>query len=231
MQEDVDRPVVRRHPDRAQHRLRVLDVDEAEERDAQEPDRFLAVDECDHARSPFLLERPERAHAARREHAALQHRQDDDDHDENSQDRSEIHAGEHRSPGLHWPSWTDSSTGTGSASQSGSELPRGSRDCPRGEGREFAVALVTAVAVATGVIAALATIWAVFGTLGGVAIGVFSFRHLARAAVPAAALAVALLALVPAAGYLEALLAPLFGERLRRRASGRYAGLRVLAKD
>jgi len=102
---------------------------------------------------------------------------------------------------------------------------------PRDEPRGFGVALVAAVAVAAGVIAALATVWAVFATLAGVGIGVFSFRHLARQAVPAAALAVAGLAFVPVVGYLEALLAPLLGERLRRRAAGRYAGLRVLAKD
>jgi hypothetical protein len=100
-----------------------------------------------------------------------------------------------------------------------------------GRGRTFAVAMATGVAVVTGVIAALAVVWAVFATIVGVAIGVFSFRHLARAAVPAASLAVAALAFVPVLGYLEAVLAPLLGDRLRRRASGRYAGLRVLAKD
>jgi hypothetical protein len=102
---------------------------------------------------------------------------------------------------------------------------------PREDGRTFAVAMVAAVAVVAGVIAALAVVWAVFATIAGVGIGVFSFRHLARGAVPAASLAVAALAFVPVLGYLEALLAPLLGDRLRRRASGRYAGLRVLAKD
>jgi hypothetical protein len=102
---------------------------------------------------------------------------------------------------------------------------------PRDEGRGFAVGIVTAVAVVTGVIAALAVVWAVFATLAGVAIGVFSYRRLARPAVPAASLAVGVLALVPALGYVLAALSPLLGERLRRRAAGRYAGLRVLAKD
>jgi hypothetical protein len=99
------------------------------------------------------------------------------------------------------------------------------------EGRPFAVGLVTFVAVATGTIAALATLWAVLGTLLGLFVGVASFRHLARAAVPALGLSLAALALVPAAGYLEVLLAPILGGRLRRRAAGRYAGLRILAKD
>ncbi len=107
----------------------------------------------------------------------------------------------------------------------------GSAGLPREEGRPFAVAMITLVAIVVGVIAALAVVWAVFATLFGVAIGVFSFRHLARAAVPAASLALAVAAFVPVLGYLEALLAPLLGDRLRRRASGRYAGLRILAKD
>jgi hypothetical protein len=102
---------------------------------------------------------------------------------------------------------------------------------PREEGRQFAVPFVTFVAVAAGVIAALTVVWTVFATLAGLAIGVFSFRHLARAAVPAASLAAAALAVVPALGYAEALFAPVLGGRLRRRAAGRFAGLRVLARD
>jgi hypothetical protein len=102
---------------------------------------------------------------------------------------------------------------------------------PRDEGRRFAVPFVTFVAVAAGVIAALAVVWVVFATLAGLAVGVFSFRHLSRAAVPAASLAAAALAFVPALGYVEALGAPVVGGRLRRRAAGRFAGLRVLARD
>ncbi|HSJ92627.1 MAG TPA: hypothetical protein VK896_01220 [Gaiellaceae bacterium] len=102
---------------------------------------------------------------------------------------------------------------------------------PREEGRGFAVGMVTVVAVASGVIAALAVVWAVFATLIGVAVGVFSYRKLARRAVPAASLAVAGLSLIPVLGYVVAAFSPVLGERLRRRAAGRYAGLRVLAKD
>jgi hypothetical protein len=97
--------------------------------------------------------------------------------------------------------------------------------------RALAVGVVLAAAVAAGAIAALVTGWAVVAALVGVAVGVFSFRQLAQAAVPAAALALAALAIVPIVGYLLALVAPVLGRRLRRRASGRYAGLRVLAKD
>ena len=98
-------------------------------------------------------------------------------------------------------------------------------------GRPLAAALILAAAVAAGVIGVFATGWAFIATLVGVAIGVFSFRNLAAAAIPAAAIALALIAVVPAAGYLEALAAPILGQRLRRRSAGRYAGLRVLAKD
>ena len=98
-------------------------------------------------------------------------------------------------------------------------------------GRTLAVALIVAAAVAAGVIAVLATGWAMLATLAGVGIGVFSFRRLAAAAIPALALGLALLAVVPVLGYLEALAAPLLAQRLRRRSDERYAGLRVLAKD
>jgi len=45
------------------------------------------------------------------------------------------------------------------------------------------------------------------------------------------ALAVAALAFVPVLGYLEAVVLPAVGLRLRRRAGQRYAGLRILARD
>ena len=67
--------------------------------------------------------------------------------------------------------------------------------------------------------------------IGASALGLVSLRRLSAAALPAATVAAAVLAFVPAVGYLEALVAPVVGWRLRRRAGGRYAGLRVLAKD
>ncbi len=42
---------------------------------------------------------------------------------------------------------------------------------------------------------------------------------------------VALLALVPVVGYVEAIAVPALGLRMRRRAGKRYAGLRTLARD
>jgi len=46
-----------------------------------------------------------------------------------------------------------------------------------------------------------------------------------------AALALAAIAWIPVAGYLEAALVPAFAARLRGRAPERYAGLRSLARD
>lgn len=83
----------------------------------------------------------------------------------------------------------------------------------------------------------------VAGLLGGLA-GAFGAAQVVRGAlrrggtrggtaalVAGAALVVAALALVPALGYLEALLLPVLAVRLRKRAPERYAGLRTLAKD
>jgi hypothetical protein len=47
----------------------------------------------------------------------------------------------------------------------------------------------------------------------------------------AGAIGVAALGWVPGAGYVEAALLPALGLRLRRRSSGRFAGLRILARD
>ena len=44
------------------------------------------------------------------------------------------------------------------------------------------------------------------------------------------ALVLAALALVPVVGYVEGVVVPLLGLRIRRRAAERYAGLRTLAK-
>ena len=45
-----------------------------------------------------------------------------------------------------------------------------------------------------------------------------------------AGLVLAALALIPAVGYVEGVVVPLLGLRVRRRAAERYAGLRTLAK-
>jgi len=84
---------------------------------------------------------------------------------------------------------------------------------------------------------------AVAGGLGG-ALGAFGSAPLISGAlsrggtrlatgffVVLGAVFVALLALIPVLGYLEAIAAGVLGVRLRRRAGKRYAGLRTLARD
>jgi hypothetical protein len=84
---------------------------------------------------------------------------------------------------------------------------------------------------------------AIAGGLGG-ALGAFGSAQLVSGALSRGgtrlatgffmvlgAVFVALLALVPVVGYVEAIAAGALGLRLRRRAGKRYAGLRTLARD
>jgi hypothetical protein len=97
--------------------------------------------------------------------------------------------------------------------------------------RPLAGLLLAAAVAAVVVIGVVAVGWAFVGGGAGLVLGAASVRRLAAAALPAAALAAAALAAVPLAGFAEALLAPVLGARLGRRADTRHAGLRVLAKD
>lgn len=84
---------------------------------------------------------------------------------------------------------------------------------------------------------------AVAGTVGGIAgaggaAGVVrgalrrgGVRGATAALIGIAALVCALLALVPFLGYVEAVVLPALGLRVRRREGERYAGLRILARD
>jgi hypothetical protein len=56
-------------------------------------------------------------------------------------------------------------------------------------------------------------------------------RGATAALIGVAALVCALLALVPFLGYVEAVVVPTLGARVRRREADRYAGLRILARD
>ena len=79
---------------------------------------------------------------------------------------------------------------------------------------------------AGGALGAIGSAQLVAGTLrrGGARFGVALFIGLA-------AVLLAAIAWIPAAGYLEATLVPAFAARLRGRAAERYAGLRTLARD
>ena len=90
----------------------------------------------------------------------------------------------------------------------------------------FAFAALVGIFVAFFVAGWGPAVWAIAATVAWLAL-----RRLGRAAFPAAFLVFVGLAFVPLLGYLAAVGVPLVGERLRRRAGAKYAGLRVLAKD
>lgn len=98
--------------------------------------------------------------------------------------------------------------------------------------RGLATLGAAAVVAAVVVIIALALPWWALGAfaLSGL-LAWFFLRHLSSAAIPAAFLVTALLALVPALGYVLPALVAVAGGRLGRRAESRYAGLRILARD
>lgn len=112
-------------------------------------------------------------------------------------------------------------------------------------GRRFALAapLIAAVAgIAVGLVfadaeeAAGSGVGGLLGAAGAIQIVGGALRRggtrLAVALlVVAGAVAVAALALVPGLGYVEAVVLPALGMRLRRRGGKRYAGLRTLARD
>ena len=113
-------------------------------------------------------------------------------------------------------------------------------------GVRVGLALAAAAAAATGAALGLAladteeAIGAgVGGLAGAVGAGVLVRGALTRggarvataALLVLAALVLALLALVPAVGYLEAVVLPALAARVRRVGGRRYAGLRILARD
>jgi hypothetical protein len=103
-------------------------------------------------------------------------------------------------------------------------------------GREVRRALVGVFAlaflVAAVAIALLAFAWWGLGAFGAAAaLTWIALRRLSHAARLVATLSSGVFAFVPALGYGLVLFAPLAGARLGRRAGGRYAGLRILAKD
>jgi hypothetical protein len=73
--------------------------------------------------------------------------------------------------------------------------------------------------------------WGLVAFVGSAAVSGYALRRLSSAARLLGSLATTGLAFVPVLGYVLAVLAPLAGVRLGRRAGSRYAGLRVLAKD
>lgn len=113
-----------------------------------------------------------------------------------------------------------------------------------GDRRQLAAALVLGAAAGFGVGLAVddwdeAIGGAVGGAAGALGAGQLVLGALRRGGTRAGtallvalgALGVAVLGWAPGVGYAEAVLLPLIGLRLRRRGPGRYAGLRILARD
>lgn len=113
-------------------------------------------------------------------------------------------------------------------------------------GARIGLAAAIAAGIAAGALVGLAlagTEEAIGGAVGGVAgavgagvllrgaLGRGGARLATGALLALAAFILALLALVPGVGYLEAIALPFLALRLRRSGSRRYAGLRVLARD
>ena len=103
-------------------------------------------------------------------------------------------------------------------------------------GREARRAVLGAVAlvflIAAVAIALVAFVWWGLAAFAGAALLTwFALRRLSHAARLVATLSSGFLAFIPLVGYGLAVLAPLAGARLGRRAGGRYAGLRILARD
>jgi hypothetical protein len=92
VQEEVDRRVGRRHPDGAEDRLRVVDVDVAVERDAEHAYGLLAVDHGDHSRASSPLEPLDRPGAPPGQKALGQHRDDEQHEDEDGEQVADVHA-------------------------------------------------------------------------------------------------------------------------------------------
>jgi hypothetical protein len=95
----------------------------------------------------------------------------------------------------------------------------------------YAVPALAAVAGAVVVTALVLPWWALAALAAATLLAWAAFRRLSPGALPAAVLGSALLAVLPAVGYLLAASVPFAGARLGRRASSRFAGLRVLARD
>lgn len=98
-------------------------------------------------------------------------------------------------------------------------------------GLVLSVAGALALGGAAAIVIAALPLWTFAVLAAAAVVGRVALRPLSAEAVPAAFVAVLLLAAVPALGYLEALVSPVAGRRLGRRAGTRYAGLRILARD
>lgn len=96
--------------------------------------------------------------------------------------------------------------------------------------RLFLLASVATALAAIAIVALALPLWALVLFAAAGVVTRFALRRLSVDALPAAFLAAAAIAALPALGYLLAGATPVVGARLGRKGS-RYAGLRILAKD
>jgi hypothetical protein len=91
MEDQVDRNVRRRAPDRTEHFLAVIDIDIVDDRNPEQAYGFLPVNKGDHLGFPFLPETGKKSPPRRIDRPPLQHRddeyeEDDKDEDDNPED-------------------------------------------------------------------------------------------------------------------------------------------------
>jgi hypothetical protein len=212
VENEVDRRLVGRQPDRPQHLLGVVDVDEPVEGHPEEPDRLLAMDHRDDAALPHPLDRGQGPCAPHLQQPTLERWQEEEEQEEVGEQRPDVHRRGtlyrrrtwlHSTPVDGWLDW-------------------------------YLLGVVVALVFAAAAVAiALLTLewWAILVFVGAALVSGLAFRRLSPAARPLAALVAVGIALVPLLGYALVVAVPLAGARLGRRAETRYAGLRVLAKD
>ena len=101
------------------------------------------------------------------------------------------------------------------------------------EGRKPFLGAVSLAILALAIVIAFVGLawWGLAAFAGSGALSGYSLRRLSGPARLLGSLVTSAIAFVPVLGYLLTVAAPVAGIRLGRRAEGRYAGLRVLAKD
>jgi hypothetical protein len=235
MEEQVDRALRRCLPDRPQNRLGVVDVDEAVEGDAEDPDGLLTMDHGDHVGAARPLESREGTSALCTQRPLPEHgraeENEDQEEDPDREDGAEVDRARIR-------------PGAASISAMDGALDWYVLGVVLGLGVAAGAAVVgalgapawTALAVLAGVAAlalvlALLPLWTIAAFAVALVIAFVSLRRLSAEAMPAAVLGAIVLAAIPLLGYLAVVVTPLAGARLSRRADTRHAGLRILAKD
>jgi hypothetical protein len=235
VQQQVDGGVGRHLPDRPQDCLRVVDVDEAVEGDAEYPDGLLAMDHRDDACAASFLQGGERpsplgAQRALPEDGSAEQNEDQDE-DPDRERGAEIDRARIRTTAASIRAmdgaldWYVLGVVLGLGIAAGAAAAAARRT-------PAWVALAVAVGILAIVLVLLALPWwAIAAFAAALLVGFLALRRLSAEAIPAAILAATVLAAIPLLGYVAVVVTPIAGARLSRRAESRHAGLRILAKD